>query len=65
MRAGAVALGAELSDRLPRYEGHLSRELDKSLARYARLRDARPPAEGTLEGEVLATTALIDGRRSA
>ncbi len=35
MLAGATALGADLFDRLPRYEGHLSRELDKSLARYA------------------------------
>jgi len=34
MRAGAMALDADLFDRLPRYEGHLSRELDKSLARY-------------------------------
>jgi len=36
-RAGANALSSDLFDRLPRYEGHLSRELDRSLARYARL----------------------------
>jgi len=40
MRAGATALGADLFDRLPRYEGHLNRELDKSLARYARMKES-------------------------
>ena len=65
MRAGATALGADLFERLPRYEGHLNPELDKSLARYARLRNARLLEDGAVEGEVLATTAPIAGRRSA
>lgn len=53
MRAGAEALGADLFERLPRYEGHLNRELDKSLARYARLRDARLQQEGAIAGELV------------
>lgn len=41
MRAGAEALSVDLFDGLPRYEGHLSRELDRGLGRYARLQEAR------------------------
>lgn len=40
-RAAANALSSDLFDRLPRYEGHLSRELDRSLARYGRLQEIR------------------------
>lgn len=36
-RAGAAALTSDLLDRLPRYEAHLSRELDRGLARYRNL----------------------------
>lgn len=39
--AGATALSSELLDRLPRYEGHLNRELDRGLARYRRLQSER------------------------
>jgi hypothetical protein len=40
-QAGANALSADLFERLPRYEGHLNRELDRSLARYAHLKQSR------------------------
>ena len=50
--AGANALSSDLFDRLPRYEGHLSRELDRSLARYARLQEARRLRAQTVEAEV-------------
>lgn len=56
MRAGAMALGADLFDRLPRYEGHLNRELDKSLARYARMREARLLQGVPISGEVVPPT---------
>ena len=59
MRAGATALGADLFDRLPRYEGHLNRELDKSLARYARMKDARVQQEDAIAGELVPPTRLI------
>ena len=59
MQAGASALGADLFDRLPRYEGHLSRELDKSLARYARMTDARLQQEDAIAGELVPPTRLI------
>ena len=59
MRAGATALGADLFDRLPRYEGHLNRELDKSLARYTRMRDARLFKEDAISGELVPPTRLI------
>ncbi len=59
MRAGATALGADLFDRLPRYEGHLNRELDKSLARYDRLRAARFQQEDARPGEVVSPTRLM------
>ncbi len=49
-RAGARALTPELFDRLPRYEGHLSRELDRSLARYRRLQDERQARESARAG---------------
>lgn len=65
MRAGAMAFGADLFDRLPRYEGHLNRELDKSLARYARLREARLLADRAVEGQVVSEAASLAGRRSA
>lgn len=58
MRAGATALGADLFERLPRYEGHLNRELDKSLARYSRLRDARVQREGAIAGELVPPVPL-------
>ncbi len=58
MRAGATALGADLFDRLPRYEGHLNRELDKSLARYARMRDARLQQEDAIAGELVPPVRL-------
>ncbi len=58
MRAGAEALGADLFERLPRYEGHLNRELDKGLARYARLRDTRLQQEGGLAGELVPPVRL-------
>jgi hypothetical protein len=51
-RAGANALSSDLFDRLPRYEGHLSRELDRSLARYARLQALRHLKESAIEGEL-------------
>jgi len=59
MRAGATALGADLFDRLPRYEGHLNRELDKSLARYTRMRDARLFKEDAISGELVPPTRLM------
>ncbi len=52
-RAGAHALTSDLFDRLPRYEGHLSRELDRSLARYRRLQDERKVREAAVLGEVV------------
>jgi hypothetical protein len=58
LRAGAEALGADLFERLPRYEGHLNRELDKGLARYARLRDARRLEEQAILGDVVETAPL-------
>ena len=58
MRAGATAFGADLFDRLPRYEGHLSRELDKSLARYGRLQDARLQQEDAIAGELVPPVRL-------
>ena len=54
-RAGADALSCDLFDRLPRYEGHLSRELDRSLARYARLQADPRGREQAIDGE------LVDG----
>lgn len=58
MRAGAAALGADLFDRLPRYEGHLNRELDKSLARYDRMRNARLQQEDSITGELVPPVCL-------
>ncbi len=58
MRAGATALGADLFDRLPRYEGHLNRELDKSLARYARMRASRLQQEDAIAGELVPPVRL-------
>lgn len=52
-QAGANALSSDLFDRLPRYEGHLSRELDKGLARYARLQEGRQLKEQAILGEVV------------
>ncbi len=57
-RAAANALSSELFDRLPRYEGHLGRELDRSLARYARLQDTRRAKEQAIEGEVVEPVRL-------
>jgi hypothetical protein len=53
-RAGAAALTSDLLDRLPRYEAHLSRELDRSLARYRRLQGEREAKESAVLGEVVA-----------
>ncbi len=50
-RAGAEALSVDLFDRLPRYGGHLSRELDRSLARYARLQETRQARESAILGD--------------
>ncbi len=50
-RAGARALSPDLFDRLPRYEGHLSRELDRGLARYRRLQEERQAKEAAVLGE--------------
>jgi len=58
MLAGATALGADLFDRLPRYEGHLNRELDNSLARYTRMRDARVQQEDAIDGELVPPVRL-------
>ncbi len=52
-QAGAHALTPEMFDRLPRYEGHLSRELDRSLARYRRLQDERQAKESAVLGQVV------------
>jgi hypothetical protein len=43
-RLAGRALSSELMDRLPRYEAHLSRELDRSLARYRDLQELRRSA---------------------
>ena len=51
--AGANALSSDLFDRLPRYEGHLSRELDRSLARYAGLQEQRKLKARAVEGELV------------
>ncbi len=40
-RAAAQALASDLLQQLPRYEAHLSRELDRSLARLQRLQERR------------------------
>lgn len=50
-QAAAGALSTDPLSQLPRYEGHLSRELDRSLARYRRLQQERLMA---LSGEILA-----------
>ncbi len=61
-RAGARALMPGLFERLPRYEGHLSRELARSLARYRRLQEERKSQERSVLGEVVrATTGVPDG----
>lgn len=57
-RAGANALSSDLFDRLPRYEGHLGRELDRSLARYARLQQDRSLKEQAILGEVVEPATL-------
>ena len=44
-RAAGNSLAGETMDRLPRYEAHLSRELDRALARYDRLQAARRQLE--------------------
>ena len=53
MKAGANALDAKLFDRLPRYEAHLGRELDRSLARYARMQEARLLKDSSVLGQVV------------
>lgn len=58
IRAGANALEANLFDRLPRYEGHLSRELDRSLARYQRLQEKRLQSDCAIAGEVVRRVQL-------
>ena len=69
--AGANALSSELFERLPRYEGHLGRELDKGLARYARLQESRRQKEAAVLGELVMVEppgrqgpGLLQGRRS-
>ena len=44
--------GADCFDRLPMYEGHLNRELDKSLARYDRMPDTRRQQKDGITGEL-------------
>lgn len=51
--AGANALSSDAFERLPRYEGHLGRELDKGLARYARLQQSRRQKEAAVLGELV------------
>lgn len=51
--AGANALNLDLFGVLPRYEGHLNRQLDGSLARYDRLQAARRAKEGAIVGEIV------------
>ena len=53
VRAGANALSSDLFDRLPRYESHLNRELDRGLARYTRLQQARYAKEEAIVGAVV------------
>jgi hypothetical protein len=57
-RAGANALSSDLFERLPRYEGHLSRELDRSMTRYARLQETRRFNEQAVLGEVVEPVRL-------
>jgi hypothetical protein len=52
-QAGARALTPDLFDRLPRYEGHLSRELDRSLVRYRRLQEERKARDQAVLAEVV------------
>jgi len=52
-RAGSQALSGEFFDRLPRYEGHLGREIDRSRARYARMQAERHGKEQALVGELV------------
>lgn len=60
MRAGAEALSVDLFDRLPRYEAHLSRELDRGLARLARLQEARVARESAIVGELVQATDVTN-----
>ena len=53
MRSAAEALSVDLFERLPRYEAHLSRELDRGLARLGRLQEARLARESAIVGEVV------------
>jgi hypothetical protein len=53
MRAGADALSADLFEKLPRYEGHLNRELDRAITRYTKLQDARRRTEASIVGQVV------------
>ena len=50
-RAAAQALTCDLLDRLPRYEAHLSREIDRCSARMHRLQEQRS-SERTVEGQL-------------
>ena len=43
------AMASDLTDRLPGYETHLSRELDRALRRYGELQERR---QVTIEGQV-------------
>jgi len=58
MRAGANALNSNLFDQLPRYEAHLSRELDRSVARYVRLQESRQRREQAIPGELLGQVSV-------
>ncbi len=52
-RAGSEALSGDFFERLPRYEGHLSRQIDQSRARFARMVAERQMKESAILGEVL------------
>ena len=57
-RTGAEALDAGLFDRLPRYEAHLSREIERAMARLERLQAKRRMREQAVLGEV--ADAVLD-----
>lgn len=52
-RAGAEALNSDLFEKLPRYEAHLTREVERGLTRLERLQAARRFKEQAIVGEVL------------
>lgn len=52
-RAGSEALSGEFFDRLPRYETHLDRGIDRSRARFARMQAERQVKEQAFAGELV------------